>query len=243
MKQSMELYTFSEAAKKIGISPRTLKQWEKEFTNLITVPRTKQGARVYTSEQLQFFNKIKELTAQKRNKQEIYRYFEAKQKQADYSERMEIETIIMEGEVIEAPLSSQKNTSPTLEHVKHELIEQVRLMKEEVSNEIKQTSDTLQQIAVDVRNYINHLQNEAVSVTNTLSQSIEQWTENTNNIHEKLEHMVELWREEKEYSIQERRQQQQEIMEREKAFRELVLAFRQAASTGTKKQKKWWKFW
>ncbi|WP_102275256.1 MerR family transcriptional regulator [Cytobacillus massiliigabonensis] len=54
-------YAIKEAAKKLSVSPGKLRQWEKELEGLLVIPRTKQGARYYTDDELSLLETIKQL--------------------------------------------------------------------------------------------------------------------------------------------------------------------------------------
>ncbi|MEW4282107.1 MerR family transcriptional regulator [Priestia koreensis] len=70
----MQAYTMKEAAKKIKVPPRIIKQWEKDLEGLLLIPRTKQGARFYTDAELLFLKELKELYSKKYSKEEIQSY-------------------------------------------------------------------------------------------------------------------------------------------------------------------------
>jgi DNA-binding transcriptional MerR regulator len=54
-------YAIKEAAKKLGVSPGKLRQWEKELDGLLIIPRSKQGARYYTDDEMSLLETIKQL--------------------------------------------------------------------------------------------------------------------------------------------------------------------------------------
>ena len=53
------IYTTSEAAEKLGVAPSTLRYWEKELSNYITIQRDENGYRQYTSDDIKELQKIK----------------------------------------------------------------------------------------------------------------------------------------------------------------------------------------
>ncbi|WP_052352778.1 MerR family transcriptional regulator [Neobacillus dielmonensis] len=67
----MKSYTLKEAAKKINVTPGTIRQWEKDLTGLLEIPRSKQGARIYTVTEINQMKEIKQLYAQKLSKEQI----------------------------------------------------------------------------------------------------------------------------------------------------------------------------
>ncbi|QPA32517.1 MerR family transcriptional regulator [Thermaerobacillus caldiproteolyticus] len=249
----MESYTLREAAKKLGIPPRTLKQWEKEYAEFLVIPRTNQGARIYTNELLHKCSMIKEWSSEKRTKQEIHHYLKTEQTTSNHedtkvvtskprhSPTQSIETKVMEGEVIDASQLPCNDTHYMVEQT----IEQIaKRVKEEFAGEMKQqTAEALQQIIA----YIAEIKEDTASVKQNIHQSINEWTgslkQETHHMCEQLEEIMEFLHDEYERREKERKQYEERIMEREKSFRELVLSFRQAASANGKRSNKWWKFW
>lgn len=57
----MKTYTQKEVSKLLGVPVGTMKRWEKDLEELLTVPRTKQGARYYTEFEITFLQKVKDL--------------------------------------------------------------------------------------------------------------------------------------------------------------------------------------
>jgi DNA-binding transcriptional MerR regulator len=234
----MKSYTLREAAKKVKVTPRILKQWEKEFAPYITIPRTKQGARIYNDALLEQFTNIKQWFSEKKTKQDIIQYLQAEQQK----QNIELEATVMEGEVIDVPRS--------LRHDPYYAVEQIaRTMKEEIVGELnKETAEVLKQMIKEMKSYVNEIRENSVSTKQEIHDSLAQYTktlqQETEEIHEHLENVVAFLQEEKAKQEQERKRYEEQIIEREKAFRELVVSFRQAAaSVNTKRSNKWWKFW
>jgi MerR family transcriptional regulator, light-induced transcriptional regulator len=232
----MKTYTLREAAKKLGVAPHILKQWEKEFAECVTIPRTQQGARIYTEELLTQFCHIKEWLANGRHKRDIIRHFKQQPQQ------MELDLPVMEGEIIDAPRSSR--------HDAQYIAEQLAMrMKEEIVGALKkETTEVLQQAMNEVKSYMNEIQEQSAATKQTVCDSLAQYAktlqQETEEIHEHLENVVTFLQEEKTKQEQERKRLEEQIIEREKAFRELVLSFRQAAAgASAKRSNKWWKFW
>ena len=64
----MKTYTLKEVSKKINVAPGILRQWEKEFEDLLEIPRSKQGARIYTEVEIDFLLEIKQMASKKLSK-------------------------------------------------------------------------------------------------------------------------------------------------------------------------------
>ena len=67
----MKTYTLKEVSKKINVSPGTLRKWEQDFDDLLDIPRTKQGARIYTELEIELFLEIKQMADKKVRKEAI----------------------------------------------------------------------------------------------------------------------------------------------------------------------------
>lgn len=74
----MHAYTLKEVAKKINVPPGTIRQWEKDLMGYIEIPRSKQGARIYTDIEIDLLIEIKELQAKKVNKDGIRTWLDHK---------------------------------------------------------------------------------------------------------------------------------------------------------------------
>lgn len=59
--QYVRSYTIKEVSKMMNVPPGTLRQWEKDLTGLLIIPRTKQGARFYTETEIILLQKIKQM--------------------------------------------------------------------------------------------------------------------------------------------------------------------------------------
>ncbi|WP_066061730.1 MerR family transcriptional regulator [Neobacillus soli] len=67
----MMTYTLKEVSKRINTAPGTLRQWEKEYEELLQIPRSKQGARIYSNSEIEQLLEIKEMSANKFSKDMI----------------------------------------------------------------------------------------------------------------------------------------------------------------------------
>lgn len=59
--QITRAYSIKDVSKKINVPTGTIRQWEKDFTGLLHIPRSKQGARFYTDMEMALLKKIKEM--------------------------------------------------------------------------------------------------------------------------------------------------------------------------------------
>jgi DNA-binding transcriptional MerR regulator len=283
----MKSYTLAEFAKTMGVSPKMIKQWEKDFKTFISIPRTKQGARIYTEAEADFFQNIKALYEKKLKKYEIINYLKShippiESTQCNQEESAVEQMVVMNEEMMEEHSGNedfQETAPPVKEELQEELIEYVsNFIKEETI----QAATHLHSVS-DIKSCIQKISDQNEAPTHTLVHSIEQIKEETEDhaqvIQKRLDHfqdtnielleeleetlleqtlleeslleetlLEETLQEERKHDLltleHERKLYEQKIMERERAFRELVLSFREsAATTEMKKTKKWWKFW
>jgi MerR family transcriptional regulator, light-induced transcriptional regulator len=258
----MKSYTLAEFAKTMGVSPKMIKQWEKDFKTYISIPRTKQGARIYTEAEANFFQNIKSLYEKKLKKYEIMNYLKSQDTQIESTHVAQEESsaermIVMNREMMDAN-SANKDFQDTTPHVKDELQEE---LEGDVSNIIEEETDQVAKhlhSMSDLKSGMQKISNKNEATTHALVHSIEQINEATEhhaqsiqnfqdtNI-EMLEELEETLQEEREHDLStlehERKLYEQKIMERERAFRKLVLSFRESTAAEMKKTKKWWKFW
>src|SRR6476659_3840087 len=67
-KQIVRAYSINEVSQKLNIPTGTIRQWEKDLNGLLTIPRTQQGARYYTENEIKTLAKVKEMREQNVNK-------------------------------------------------------------------------------------------------------------------------------------------------------------------------------
>ncbi|MGG3468924.1 MerR family transcriptional regulator [Neobacillus pocheonensis] len=92
----MKTYTLKEAAKKINIPPSTLKQWEHEFNEILEIPRTKQGARIYSELEIDLLLDIKRMYQEKLSKEEIRKTMLQQEPEEENSKEMEPSAVSIE---------------------------------------------------------------------------------------------------------------------------------------------------
>lgn len=69
--QIQRAYSIKDVSKKINIPTGTIRQWEKDLQGLLLVPRSKQGARFYTENEISLLEKVKEMRANNLSKDMI----------------------------------------------------------------------------------------------------------------------------------------------------------------------------
>ncbi len=57
----MRTFTLKEVSKKINVKPATLKKWEEDLEEYLEIPRTRQGARIYSQVEIDLLLEIKQM--------------------------------------------------------------------------------------------------------------------------------------------------------------------------------------
>ncbi|MBD7937796.1 MULTISPECIES: MerR family transcriptional regulator [Cytobacillus] len=73
MNQIMQAYTINEVSKQLNIPPGTLRQWEKDLKDILVIPRSKNGARYYTDEEISLLDTVKKMRNQNLSQKMIRR--------------------------------------------------------------------------------------------------------------------------------------------------------------------------
>ncbi len=163
----MNIYSIYEASQKLTTSPKTLKQWENKFKEILIIPRTKNGARFYTDKELSLLLEVKNLYKEKKNTTEVKKTLsmilqpkEVKaEKQVEQAEGIaELETAVNEIQVIEPEELVKKidriaedgtqlqALMSSLEAYKQDFLHEV---KQEIRNGIKQ--EVLESITTEIQ--------------------------------------------------------------------------------------------
>lgn len=204
----MKAYTMKEAAKKINIPPRIIRQWEKDYDGLLEIPRTKQGARIYTETEITLLQQLKRKFSEKESKESVREWL--KMKQAPFVETISEgsssndtpETVPYPNES-ESPetqeISMELVSSPEPEsnNDTHELINNTDLFFEAMDT-YKQTflSEVKDEIRSVVRKEVleevkKEISNGAMLTVKSLSNSIYKSTENTKEEIKELSAVIE----------------------------------------------------
>jgi len=250
----MKTYTLNETAKLLNLPPRTIKQWEKEFQSIFQIPRTKQGARIVTDQELEFLKTVQRLYNENKSKRDILNFFaDAEQHHVSSEVRSSpspnLQAIIYEGEIVDtySPKPSANNEAINLGLVK----EIDKQMTKRLNDAMETISSILAESQSAVFEKVEELKKEAMSELKKTTTHLEQHKTDVHELLEntarKIETVVETLEEGQQLLIdqleRERQIHQEKIMERERAFRELVLQFRESAASSEKKEKKWWRIW
>lgn len=141
-------YSIKEVSKKINIPTGTIRQWEKDLNGLLVIPRTKQGARFFTENEIELLKKIKEMRAQNVSKDMIRSLL-----QKHFSEVSEPPSESLETSLPAAPTAEQNEVSHTPELSIDDVYALMDSYKQELVKEIKQEiSYNRQQILDEMKN-------------------------------------------------------------------------------------------
>ncbi|WNS73574.1 MerR family transcriptional regulator [Bacillus sp. DTU_2020_1000418_1_SI_GHA_SEK_038] len=189
--QFVKAYTIKEVSKMINIPPGTLRQWEKDLDGLLVIPRSKQGARFYTNEEIKLLETIKQMRNKNLSKEMIKELLH--QHMVSESTSESIETSL-------APISEEEISSreeipdismvyAAMETFRNQLIDDVRAeirtsirkeVLEEVKKEIskgsvhivKSLSDSIyksnEKTKLEIHELSNHIHNASEHASETL---------------------------------------------------------------------------
>lgn len=131
MDEFMKAYSIKEVSKLIGVPEGTLRQWEKDFTESLIIPRDKQNARYYTEFEIETLKHIKSMREKGLSKKMIKELLK-KQSAMNHGQKQFVEPSV--------PTLKQNEAIETLRNVQKafEAFPQVKeVMVEELKNEIR----------------------------------------------------------------------------------------------------------
>ncbi|MFK9092856.1 MerR family transcriptional regulator [Bacillus salipaludis] len=203
----MKTYTLKEVSKKINIAPGIVRQWEKEFVDFLDIPRTKQGARIYTDLEIDLLLEIKQLVDKKESKDMIRQCLQKIQEPVDeeFPHEPEVSLEIISEEAI-TPVSIEEITLKNselffeametykktfLNEVKDEIRSVVRKeVLEEVKKEItkgtyytvKSISDSVYKSTANTKAEIHELSKTLEKATEVTADSLQYLANNIANV-------------------------------------------------------------
>ncbi|MFW6016335.1 MAG: MerR family transcriptional regulator [bacterium] len=131
-----EKYTTSEAAKILNLAPSTLRYWESELANILTIKRNENGYRQYSENDIELLIKIKKyLYDQKYSIKQVREILNLEESKQDIAATMIstsdsnvsglVEALLNKFEIIENGLDELKNGQ---KHLKEEYLQAVKLL-------------------------------------------------------------------------------------------------------------------
>jgi DNA-binding transcriptional MerR regulator len=191
----MKTFTLKEVSKKINVKPATLKKWEEDLEEYLEIPRTKQGARIYSQVEIDLLLEIKQMYENKLSTSKILHILRGGTDIEDeVSEPEAIETSEHIEEISEPEDDISEHSAQELAIVSHE---GTPLSDEEIA--IKNADDFFGAMDTYKQNFLNEVKEEIRNVlrkevvdevkkeiangadytVNTLSESINQSTAST----------------------------------------------------------------
>jgi DNA-binding transcriptional MerR regulator len=299
----MQTFNLKEVSKKINVNKSLIRQWEKDFQEMMVIPRTKQGARIYTESEISLLLDVKELHSKKLSKELIREQLKKRlnpgvsadvveqQLQEKTMDVTEPNVPIVSEEV--TPVVSEKTTLQNadqffdamdtyketfLNEVKNEIRtvlrkEVVEEVRKEISKgtfytvkslsdsiykssantkvELEELSENLDKASERTTESLRYLSNsistasietseEIFTLSKQLSESTEQLANYVDSTNAEIYSLTEVLERDREDLAKVREEFRHEIRQREAAFQNMLVSFRDVAAT---KEKKWWKFW
>lgn len=131
----MKAYTIKEVSKLLDTPEGTLRQWEKDFPDVLVIPRDAQNARYYTEFEIETLKHIKSMREKNLSKKMIKELLQ-KHSETNLERNHVVEPTVptlKQSEAIET-LRNIQNTLETLPEIKELIISE---LKSEIRNEIK----------------------------------------------------------------------------------------------------------
>jgi DNA-binding transcriptional MerR regulator len=164
----LRTYTLKETSKIINVPTSTIKQWEKGLNGLLIIPRSKQGARIYSDIEIDLLLEIKQWEANKLGKAEIH---ERLQQLQDFSESGDFEIENHESEIVSDDSDIENNVSDIVSDDSQTSLSSISNKEElsEVPTELSMWNQEQFFIAMDQykKNFLNEVKDEIRSVVRT----------------------------------------------------------------------------
>ncbi len=264
--RTVKTYTIKEAAKTLNVSAGTLRQWEKDLKEVLLIPRSNQGARFYTDDEISLLETIKQMKEKNLSKEMIRTLLK---------EHFTLKKEAGEGETISLPnklnisdfISSldilkdqfiDKLKSEIQTTIRKELLDEV---KKEISKGsvhiVKNLSDSIYKSTEKTKAEIDELEDHIHDLSNRIADSSEAAAEEFKTMihyisrsaevtHTEISGLIQTLNTDRETYLdsinQEREECWKNINRRELIFQDLIVQFRQTAAT-VEKKKTWWKIW
>jgi DNA-binding transcriptional MerR regulator len=289
----MKTYTLKEVSRKINIAPGMLRQWEKDFDETLEIPRSKQGARIYSELLIDQLEEIKQMTTKKLSKDQIRQamkngqkaggedrtktaevsleiiaepvppiavdenapnnadlFFEAMETYKKYflnEVKDEIRNVVRKEVVDELKKEISKGTLITVKslsdsiykstaNTKADLVE----LSETIEKSSELTADSLLYLSNSIANVSLETSEEIHTLSRKLSEASEELSHYADTTNNEISSLTEAISTDREFFVEERNQYRIEITQRERAFQQMLVSFRDVAAA---KEKKRWKFW
>lgn len=176
-------YSIQEVSKLLGIPSGTIRQWEKDLSGLLVIPRTKQGARYYTSVEIKLLEKIQAMRAQNVGKGMIRSLLEKHLQSPSEPVSESFEMVLSSTEateteknneyspqIVDLQVSLQTLKEGVIQEVRRELLEQRSILLDEIKHELSNSS---LQTVIDVSKSIQRSNDKRKADMQVLTEAIQ----------------------------------------------------------------------
>lgn len=170
----MKTFTLKEVSKKINVPPATLRKWEKDLKEILIIPRTKQGARLYSDLEINLLMKIKEMTINQYNNEMI---IEALQKKMEPPNEEESNTPTSSLAIVSETITPIQNNETAIESA-DQFFDAMDTYKQTFLNEVKDEIRSVLRKEV-VEEFRKEISKGTLVTVKTLSDSIYKSSANT----------------------------------------------------------------
>ena len=190
-------------SKKINVAPGNIRQWEKDLPDYLNIPRSKQGARIYTINEINLLLEIKDMYSQKLSKDKIREILKRKKENGTAKEKetnSEVRTTHQTSSQVEL-LSKKTEVSVITESVPqapvneaianaNQFFEAMDRYKDTFLNEVKEEIKAVVRKEV-INEMKKEISNSSFRTIKTLQNSIYKSTENTKSELQELSDSIE----------------------------------------------------
>ncbi|WP_254842691.1 MerR family transcriptional regulator [Bacillus sp. MRMR6] len=299
----MHTLNLKEVSKIINVNKSLIRQWEKDFEEMLVIPRTKQGARIYTESEISFLLVVKELYGKKLSKELIREQLKKKLKPEVSTEVVEqnFQEVTKDINEPSVPIASEEMTPVVSEKtalqnadlffdamdtyketflnevkseirsvLRKEVVEEVRKeiskgtfytvkslsdsiykssantkaeleeLSEHLDKTSERTTESLRYLSNSISTASIETSEEIFTLSKQLSESTEQLANYVDSTNAEIYSLTEALERDREDFVKEREEYRHDIRQREAAFQNMLVSFRDVAAA---KEKKWWKFW
>ncbi|MED3625585.1 MerR family transcriptional regulator [Neobacillus thermocopriae] len=192
-----------EVSKKLNVAPGNIRQWEKDLPDYLNIPRSKQGARIYTINEINLLLEIKDMYSQKLSKDKIREILKRKKENGTAKEKetnSEVRTTHQTSSQVEL-LSKKTEVSVITESVPqapvneaianaNQFFEAMERYKDTFLNEVKEEIKAVVRKEV-INEMKKEISNSSFRTIKTLQNSIYKSTENTKSELQELSDSIE----------------------------------------------------
>lgn len=167
----MRAYTLKEVSKKINVTPGIIRKWEKDLPELLKIPRSKQGARIFSDLLIDQLLEIKEMYGQKLGKEKMKENLQKNLDTADadmeFPDPAEVlqeehpDTVEVSLEVVTEPVSVETKKEEAVSYAKL-FFDAMDIYKDGFLNEVKEEirnvvrKEVLEEVKREIKNGTYH---------------------------------------------------------------------------------------